>query len=146
MKKGVKIFLGVGCGLLLLGTVVVVLGIIGLNYLEKRVTESTAKYEVEGREFGKTRDQRACMDEGMRRSKSVGVIDMGAALALATIVDACLENSRPTPNFCDGVPSFWSLKETEWGKVECRRAGIDPEKTGCIHVTKRKHQFCSKAF
>lgn len=139
MNKGMKIFLGVGCGLLLIGGIAIVIVVVGLNYL---VNKNTATHEAEGREFGKTHDQQGCMDEGMRRSRSIGVIDLAAGIQLGAFVDACFTTSRPTPNFCEGVPGLFSFKETEWGKAECRRVGIDPEKTACIHVTKRKHEYC----
>jgi hypothetical protein len=145
MKKGTKIALGVGCGVLALGAVIVLVGgYFAMNYLERTLGESVKGYEVEGREFGKTADQQGCMTEAMKRSKNVGLVDFSGAIALSTFADACLENSRATPNFCDGVPSFWSMKESEWGADLCRKASIDPEKTACVHVTKRKHQFCSK--
>jgi hypothetical protein len=83
------------------------------------------------------------MTEAMNRSKKVGLIDIGSILRLSTFTDACLKASKPTPNFCDGVPGVFSMKDTEWGAVECRKAGVDPEKTACIHVTKRKIQFCA---
>jgi hypothetical protein len=144
MKRGTKIGLGIGCGaLLVVGAVVIVGGYFALNYLEKTVGEATQESEAEGREFGKTTDQEGCIKDGMRRSRSVGFVDFGGALALTAFVDACLNTSRPTEGFCNGVPSFWSMKEGEWGADLCRKAGIDPEKTACIHVTKRKHQFCT---
>src|SRR5262245_30809916 len=115
MTKGVKIFLGVGCGLLLIGAVAVVVGIFALNYFEKKLGEGMQKYETEGREFGRKTDQQGCMTEGMRRSASIGVLDLSGAVVLSTWTDACLKASRETPNFCDGVPGFWSMKETEWG-------------------------------
>ena len=146
MTKGVKIFLGIGCGLLLIGVVVGILGIIGLNYLESTLGEATEKVEAEGRDYGRATDQQGCIAESMRRSKSMGLLDLSGGIALSAFTDACLENSRPTDKFCDGVPSFWSMKDSEWGADLCRKAGIDPEKTACIHVTKRKHQFCSKPF
>ena len=145
MKKGTKVALGVGCGVLIVGVLAAAVGgYFALNYLEGTIGESVKQFDVEGRDYGKTTDQQGCINEGMKRSKSVGLIDFNGALALTTYVDACLEASRATPNFCDGVPSFWSMKESEWGADLCRKAGIDPEKTGCVHVTKRKHQFCNK--
>ena len=146
MTKGGKIFLGVGCGLLLVGAIVVVIGIVALNYLEKTLGEGMQKHETEGREFGRTVDQEGCMTEGIRRSKAIALLDLGDSIALSTYVDACLEVSRPTAKFCDGVPSFWSMKENDWGAALCRKAGVDPERTACLLVTKRKHQFCSKPF
>jgi hypothetical protein len=146
MTKGVKIFLGIGCGVLLIGAVVIVIGIIGLNYLESRFAESTKKVEIEGREFGQTTDQQGCISEGMRKSKTIGILDLSDSIALSAFTDACLETSKPTSGFCEGVPSFWSMKDSEWGAAKCRKAGIDPERTACIHVTKRQHQFCTKPF
>lgn len=146
MKRGAKIGLGIGCGLLLTGGLVLILGYFALNYVESRLGESTGPFEIEGREFGKKTDQQGCITEGMRRSKSIGLLDFSRAMELPAFRDSCLETSRPTPNFCDGVPSFWSMKESEWGAAQCRKAGINPETTGCVHVTKRKHQFCSKPF
>jgi hypothetical protein len=146
VKKGTKIVLGVGCGLLLIGAVVIVVGLVAVTYIDKRVRESTAESEQRGREYGQTTDQKGCMDEGMRKSRSIGLLDLGDGIKLSAFVDACLEASRPTQDFCHGVPSFWSLKETEWGQIECRRAGIDPDKTSCLQVTKRKHEYCTKPF
>ena len=144
MKTGTKVGLGIGCGVLLvLGIAVVVVGYFGLNYVEKHLGESVAKHEVEGQAFGKTTDKQGCMDEGMRRSTSLNLTDLGGGVALGTFVDACLETSRPTDKFCDGVPSFWSMKDGEWAAAECQKARIDPAKTGCIHVAKRKHHFCT---
>ena len=146
MKKGAKIALGVGCGVLLVIVVVIVLGILALNFFEKSVGESMQKYETDGREFGRGTDQQGCISEAMKRSASFGLLDLSAGMGLSAFTDACLGSSRPTSGFCDGVPSFWSMKENEWGMSLCKKAGVDPEKTACIHVTKRKHQFCSKPF
>ena len=145
MTKNTKIFLGVGCGVLLIGAIVVVVGgIMAMKYWGKPFVEATARFEQEGREFGKTTDQQGCMDEGVRRSRSAGVLDISAGMGLAVFVDSCLKSSRPTANFCDGVPSFWSMEDSEWAMAECKKEGADPEKTACIHIMKRKHQFCSK--
>ena len=145
MTKNTKIFLGVGCGALLIGVIVVVVGgIIAMKTWGKHFAEATTDIQQKGREFGKTTDQQGCITEGVQRSRSSGLLDFGAGMELGVFVDSCLAASRPTPNFCEGVPSFWSMKDSEWGMAECKKAGVDPEKTACIHVMKRKHQFCSK--
>ena len=144
MTKGVKIFLGIGCGLLVIGAIVIIGGIFALNYFEKRMSESVGPAETAGREFGQKTDNEGCMAESVKRSKSIGLLDISGAIELTAFTDACLEASRKTPNFCDGVPSFWSMQDSEWGLAQCQKAGVDPEKTGCVHVFKRKHQFCNK--
>lgn len=145
MKRGTKIGLGIGCGVLLLGGLVVIVGgYFALNWFEKNIGEMMVKDEQEGREFGKTTDKDGCMEEGMRRSKSQRLLDFKEALPLTAFVDGCLESSSDTPNFCEGVPSMWSMKDSEWGADVCREAGIDPDETGCVFVTKRKHEYCNK--
>jgi len=145
MKKGAKVALGVGCGVLVFGAIVVIVaGYFGLNYIESRLDESVKKFEIEGREFGKTTDTKGCVDQGVHRSASVELLDMSGGIALGAFVDACLETSRPTDNFCEGVPSFWSMRDSEWAAAECTTAGLDSKKTACVHVLKRKHEFCSR--
>lgn len=145
MTKNTKIFLGIGCGaVLVIGLVVVIGGFIAMRTWGTKFMESAERAGTEGREFGKTTDQQGCMKEGVNRSKNSGLIDLGAGIELAGFVGSCLDASRPTANFCDGVPTLWSMQESEWSMAECRKAGVDPEKTACVHVMKRKHQFCNK--
>jgi hypothetical protein len=146
MTKGLKIFMGIGCSLLVFGAVLLVGLVIGLNYLESRIGESTKAFEVEGREFGRKTDQQGCINEGLRRSKSMKIFDFESGVSNMSFVDSCLELSRPTPGFCAGVPSFWSMKDSEWKVSQCRKAGMDEQKTGCMHVFKIKHDYCRPAF
>ena len=97
MKKGTKIGIGIGCGVLLLGAIVVIVGgYFTLNWLEKNVGESYAKFEAEGREFGASTDQDGCVNEGMKRSKSKGLIDFsgGLELAMACTMRIASENAK----------------------------------------------------
>ena len=145
MTKNTKIFLGVGCGVLLIvGIVVVVGGLFAMKRWGERVFESTSRFEEAGREFGKTTDQQGCMKEAVERSKSSGLLDVGAGIGLTAFVDSCLKACRPTANFCDGVPSFFSMNDSEWAMDECEKVGVDAEKTGCVFVMKSKHDFCRK--
>jgi hypothetical protein len=146
VSKGLKIFAGIGCGLVLIGAVGIVLFIIGLNVLESRLSESTRPFETEGREFGKRTGQQGCIDEGLRRAKSASFYEAGKGLETYIFVDACLETSGQTPGFCDGVPSYWSTKALEWKTAQCHKVGMDEQKTGCLHVFKAKHGRCGTAF
>ena len=145
MTKNTKIFLGVGCGVLLIaGLVVVVAVVIAMKTWGPEFLEATTRAEAAGREFGKSTDQQGCMKEAIQRSKSASPVDIGASMQLSVFADSCLKVSRDTQNFCDGVPSMFSLEANEWSVEECRKAGADPEKTACVHIMKRKHQFCAK--
>ena len=146
MTKNTKIFLGVGCGVLLLcGIAVVIGGVFAVTTWGPGFIESMDRTETQGRELGKTTDQHGCIKEGVERSKSTSLIDLRAGIELSGFVEACLSVSRRTENFCQGVPSLFSLSASEWEMAECKKAGVDPEKTGCVHVMKRKHQFCNRS-
>lgn len=143
MSKNGKILLSVGGVLLLLIIVCGVVGKLGLDYVEKRLDES-AKPDVDaGVEFAKTTDQKGCMDEGLRRAKTITFIDFSKGMSLDTFLESCLKEAKPTQDFCSGVPGRWSMKDTEWKKAECKNAGLDAEKTGCVYVFQAKYSFCS---
>ena len=145
MTRNTKIALGVGCGrVLVVGLLVVVGGFFPMRTWGTKFIESSTKADAAGREFGMTTDQQGCMKEGVQRSKSTSLLDIGKGMELAMFVDGCLKVSRTSPNFCDGVPGMLSFEANDWGAEECKKVGVDPEKTGCVHVMKRKHQFCSK--
>ncbi len=145
MTKNTKIFLGVGCGVLFIGGLIVVIAVVvAMKTYGPEFLEATTRADAAGREFGKTTDQQGCMKEAIQRSKSASVVDVGASLQLSVFVESCLKVSRESQNFCEGVPSMFSLETNEWGAEECRKAGVDPEKTACVHVMKRKHQYCAK--
>lgn len=141
MTKNAKILTGIGCGLLVLGAIVLVGGYFTMNYLERRLAEGTKQYEAAGLEFGKTTDQQGCIDEGLRRGKTSSITDF--SLAVSTFTESCLKNAKPVADFCAGVPGFWSLKDTEWGVEQCQKAHQDEVNTGCMHVFQAKHSFCS---
>jgi len=147
MTRTAKILLG-GCGgLLIVGIVLIVAFVIALNYFEARMAESTKGIETEGVEFGKTRDQQACIVEGLRRSRTTKITDFGESVDIMTFVDSCLKNARPTPSFCDGVPPILQVEDSnEWKADQCRRARMDELNTGCRIVFKTKQDVCRPLF
>jgi hypothetical protein len=97
---------------------------------------------AEGREFGKTTDQKGCMDEGLRRAIGIKKTETGPLVNLRAFVSGCLESSRPSPEFCAGVPKWWEFI-TDWEVTQCQRDGQDPASTpGCIMVLEEKADFC----
>jgi len=94
----------------------------------------------EGVEFGKTTDQRGCIDEGLKRGKKLGLLEFDAQIENEYFVRGCLESSRATPGFCDGVPSgFWNIFN-DWDKEQCEKTNvITPICTG---VLKEQIRYC----
>ena len=143
MTKTAKVLLGIG-GTLAILIILAIAGLyVGANYLEKRFGESANQEADAGREFAKTVDQQGCMTESLRKSKSFALTDFTKGINLAAFAGGCLDNAKPTAGFCDGVPPYWSTDDSKWGANECQKAGLDPEKTACMHVFQVKHRFCN---
>lgn len=134
-------------GIVVLLFVVVVGAIVGFGIYMTWDKDFSKKYEAkqaEGREFGKQTDQKGCMEEALSRSKAMGFADINEITLNGGFVEECLKASRPTPGFCDGVPSKWSPNDTEWSRKQCEKAGLDDIRTGCVSVFKEKIDFCGK--
>jgi hypothetical protein len=132
--------------------VLIVLGFVGLVFAAGVVGfvyyvykgEGSGDYEIreaEGREFGKTTDQAGCMKEGLQRAKGIKVLEINRAISNQGFVEECLKSASPTTGFCDGVPGFWTLQDSEWVNKQCENAAHDSA-TGCGAVFQAKLDFC----
>lgn len=145
MSKNGKILLTIGGILLVLVVVCGVVGKFALDYTEKRLTESAKPDMDAGALFARSTDQKGCMDEGLKRSRTIKLTDFGNGSSLNIFLEACLKEAKPTKDFCVGVPGYWSMKDGEWKISECRKAGLDEIKSGCSYVFQAKFSFCSPA-
>ena len=98
--------------------------------------------QLEGREFGKTTDQAACMKEGLERAKGIKLLEINRAVNNQVFVEECLKSASPTSGFCDGVPAIWKLQDDEWATKQCEKAGLDELRTSCTTVFKAKLNVC----
>jgi hypothetical protein len=135
MKIGTEIVIGIVIGVVMtIGLVVG--GWFGLIFLldrgYKKHAQKVEQAEVDGREFGKTTDQNGCMEKGFLRDAAGESFYMGVAF-----VEECLKSSKPTPDFCDGVPYGADLK---WEVEECKKVGHNRE--SCFHAFVAKGSFC----
>lgn len=96
----------------------------------------------EARDYGRRTDNEGCLDEAAaRHSRSEGI---GAMIKNGIFLRACLETSRPTPGFCDAVPTrFEFVKSAQWQLEECRRYGLPPEKQ-CGQLFQQVQEFCER--
>lgn len=100
--------------------------------------------QAEGREFGKTTEQRGCMEEGLKRAKVVKGYNINQVMYIKGFVEECLKAGRPTQGFCSGVPSKWSLTSSDWEQKQCDKLGMDALQTGCKAVFDVKVDFCTQ--
>jgi len=100
------------------------------------------KQSAEGRSFGRTTDQRGCIDEGLKRAREFRAIDLAAMVANQTFVQKCLGTSRKNEGFCEGVPSRFSLNRNDWMQDECQKVNMSPIGTGCMAPFKAQIEYC----
>jgi hypothetical protein len=136
--------------LILIGVIVLVLGGVGLVagvvvFLKftpqgRTMDERLTAMQNEGTEFGKTTDQRGCINEGLRRGKKIA--DITAQVGNREFVKGCLRSSQSTPGFCDGVPSPLRKMFDNWEERQCER--IDTPTVACQDVMKEQILFCAR--
>lgn len=135
----------IGCGALaLVGLLVAIAGVIGLAYY----VGSNPGYMnagPEGEKFGRGVSQSACMSEGYRRARNIGMMEIQKSIVARIFVDSCLKTASIEPNFCDGVPGRFGEK-TKWSDSECKSAGLDGTKSACIAVSQSKFEYCNNPF
>ncbi len=97
---------------------------------------------TEARDFGKNTDNQGCVNESISRYKTAPGIT--SAMSNAIFVRMCLDNSRPTPGFCESVPKQREFMRTaQWRKEQCQRAGLERD-SYCESLFTPIQQFCEK--
>ena len=97
---------------------------------------------TEARDFGKNTDNQGCVNETVSRYKAEPGIT--SAMSNAIFVRICLDNSRPTPGFCESVPKQREfMKAAQWKKDQCQRAGLERD-SYCESLFTPVQQFCEK--
>ena len=140
MKRKTKIILSLLAGIVLLGCLIVVaaIGVIGYGFYKTGGPEMVRNLQnanAEGTQFGKNTDKNGCMEKGFTLKTSTTGVDLTAE----EFVRGCLNSSRPTPNFCDGVTS---VLDREYFKVECKKVGHETD--ACEESFLAKRNYCRK--
>jgi hypothetical protein len=127
--------------------VLLVIGIIaaGAIWWSKNKDTLIAKGKAtieEGKEAGRTSDNQGCVDKAIGRYKS----ERGLMSAIGTniFMQTCLQGSRPTPGFCDQVPSATSFRESAtWTTEQCARVDLSGDKF-CHQLFQPVQKFCEE--
>jgi hypothetical protein len=121
-----------------------VIGVASALWFKKHGKELMAGAETqmqEGAEFGAGTDEAGCM----ARMKTMLEGNQGLANTVkATLWQrACLEHSRSTPGFCEGVPRANEfVKSARWQTAECTRQ--DLARGSCQAVMQTVQEYCAK--
>lgn len=139
-------FGGKGCGryaLIVCGVVLAlaILGFIAASFWYRRNSgeiEAGGKLGArDGARFGLVRDEAACFDEGRRRAAGTTKITEG--FAVGAFVRSCLEYSRETPGYCEGVPPITSIRRSATWQVE--KCAND---ANCRNVAQVVQSYCAQ--
>jgi hypothetical protein len=142
MPTWLKVVLMVG-GLLV---VLVIAAAVGLFFVAKKygpgLIEAGKHSFDEGREYGRRTDNEGCLNEAVaRHARADG---LGAVVGNNIFLRSCLDASRPTPGFCDDVPSrIEFMRAARWQLDECKRYGLKPE-SQCGQLFQQVQQFCEQ--
>jgi hypothetical protein len=140
MPTWMKVLLVVGGLVVLLIVATVVGGYFVVRRYGPGLVEAGKQTVSEGAEYGRHTDNEGCRTEAVaRQARAEGVTD---AIKHGFFVRACLETSRPTPGFCDGVPRHDEfMKIIAWHAEQCQRYGLKSQQQ-CGQVFEQVQQYC----
>lgn len=140
MQTWVKVLLAVVGLLLVLVIAAAVVGYVVVRRYGPGFVEATSRSFEEGTEYGRQTDNEGCLNEAAaRQARVTGMMDM---IRNGVFMETCLNASRPTPGFCDGVPRQTEfMKAASWQQQQCRRFGLKPEQQ-CGQLFQGVQRFC----
>ena len=142
MPGWLKALLAVAIIVVLLVVGVVVGGVVWWSRNKDRLMGRAKEVMTEGREYGRTTDNQACVDESVSRYKKDP--GLGSAISTSLFSRACLEASRPTPGFCNDVPKTTEfIKSGEWRKSQCSRVDLLSD-SYCQQLFQPVQEFCER--
>jgi hypothetical protein len=105
----------------------------GEEYLEAAKATAT-----EGREFGRTTDERGCLQRALARHEAE--LGISETVSEAVYLIECLDMSRPSPGFCDGVPDRTETVESaRWKVSRCEREGFSDRSCQALFGVLQEH-------
>lgn len=121
-------------------TLLAIIGFVVYIYSDKNYLAQHDAVTIEGKEFGKTTDQEGCIKRGL---SWLGDEENPSIKQLALnghFVNECLRSSKPSPNFCKGVPKMLE-SDRKWKKEQCSMVGRDD--LTCDVVFDEKKSYCA---
>lgn len=96
----------------------------------------------EGEDFGRTSDNRGCVDEAISRYKKEP--GFTAAISSGLFETSCLDSSRPTPGFCNDVPKQTEfVRSGQWRVEQCRKVDLGSD-SYCQQLFAPVQQYCER--
>ena len=95
-----------------------------------------------GQTAGRLTDNKGCVDQSVTRYKAGPGLTSGISTGI--FMQSCLESSRPTPGFCDGVPKMTDfVKVGPWRRSKCESVGLGSDPF-CQSIFQGVEHFCAE--
>src|SRR5687768_16399063 len=134
----------IGCAVLLVLAVIAVLA--GIRYVRQnkgRLQAQAAEVRAQGREFGRSANESACVAKAMSDYRNDSAIF--GEVRVRIWLSGCLESTPRDSGFCASVPPTAEIMRTvKWRLSECSRIGLDADK-GCTRILTEVQEHCEKA-
>lgn len=126
MSRAAKIIITLVLSFIVLAASTIGFGLYWWSYHSHELIEAGEKQIDQGQEFGKKGDEQGCLDEAITRYKASP--GFTGSISTSLFLSSCLEESRPTPDFCDQVPGQSEiLNSVRWQREQAKKAGIDDQ-------------------
>jgi ABC-type lipoprotein release transport system permease subunit len=98
---------------------------------------------TEAQDAGHKTDNQGCVDQSISRYKAVP--GFTSAISTGIFMQTCLDVSRPTSGFCDGVPRETEfMKSGQWRIAQCEKVDLSSDQY-CQQLFAPVQRFCEKA-
>jgi hypothetical protein len=105
-----------------------------------RLQEQGKVVVAEAEEFGRGKEDGACVTESLRRLQDCRGFICEAKLKI--FLTSCLGTANPTPQLCEGVPGTSDLIEgARWQIAECERRGLGRDQR-CVRTVSAVQIHC----
>ena len=126
MSKVGKVIIAIAIGLFLLVITVIGLGAYWWSQHKRELLDAGRRQIEQGQEAGRKTDEQGCLDEAVVRYKANR--GFTGSISPRLFLKACLDESRPTPGFCDRVPKQSDIMgSVRWRMAESKRLGLDDD-------------------
>ena len=146
MSKTWAIVLSIIGGLFLLGLIAVA-GVVYWVYQSKdrwiQSVEQIGKDAQDAKEIGAKTDNEGCLKEALARHKRDN--SLTGQISTHGFLVACLEASKPSQGFCDGVPQpDEEMQSADWTLKKCSDLGLQNDQT-CYVILIPVQAYCHRS-
>src|SRR5262245_51130372 len=140
MSRAWIIVLSIIGGLFLLMIIAVGGLVYWVSQNKDRWIQSAERVGKEAKEFGAKTNNEGCLKEALSRHKRDESIT--GRLSTNIFLGICLQESSPSPGFCDGVPPNGEImKSANWTLKKCSDAGLQNDQ-GCQQMFGAVQGYC----